>query len=107
MGASSARMVVRGQNILADAGLADLSEITSVRGQMCASCAGRAGTVPNGCLQTQMDLLKAAAEGAPFLCHAPHDGRICAGWIAMRAFIAANPLPAEALALIAKWEFSE
>ncbi len=48
--------------------------------ERCKSCAFRAGTVPNGCLQTQMDVLKAVIEKVPFLCH-QHDreGRICHG----------------------------
>lgn len=31
------------------------------------TCACQPGSVPNGCLQTQLDFLKAAAEGMPFL----------------------------------------
>jgi len=63
--------------------------------------------VPNGCMQTQLDLLKAAAEGQPFLCHAPMDGRICAGWASVRAQLGATPLPAAVLALLAKHEYSQ
>lgn len=51
----------------------------------CKSCAFRSGTVPNGCLQTQMDVLKAVIEKVPFKCH-QHDqkGQICHGWFAAR-----------------------
>lgn len=54
--------------------------------ERCKSCAFRAGTVPNGCLQTQLDALKAVLEQTPFACHAAHhkDGtpKLCAGWLA-------------------------
>lgn len=51
--------------------------------ERCPSCAFRAGTVPNGCVQTQMDALKCIVEGVPFLCH-QHDrkGMPCHGWFA-------------------------
>lgn len=49
----------------------------------CKSCAFTPGTVPNGCLQTQLDALKAVVENVPFLCH-QHDrkGSPCHGWFA-------------------------
>lgn len=54
--------------------------------ERCKSCAFRAGTVPNGCLQTQMDVLKAVFEKVPFFCHVDKyaDGsqKICHGWFA-------------------------
>lgn len=51
--------------------------------ERCSSCAFRAGTVPNGCLQTQMDVLKAVVERVPFLCHQnDRKGSICHGWFA-------------------------
>jgi hypothetical protein len=37
-----------------------------------------------------------AADGLPFRCHAPKDGRICAGWVRVRAELVTNPLPPEA-----------
>jgi len=77
-----------------------------LRAEMCSSCACRPGTVPNGCLQTQMDFLKSAHEGKPFRCHAPSDGRICTGWLYARAEIAANPLPPQAVALLDKWDYT-
>ncbi len=74
----------------------------------CKSCAFRAGTVPNGCLQTQMDALKAVVEDVPFLCH-QHDrqGSICHGWFAAGVGIRATeevkgPMPVQAVV----WEFS-
>jgi hypothetical protein len=51
----------------------------------CKSCAFRAGTVPNGCIQTQLDVTKAVIEDVPFLCHqADRKGQICHGWFAAR-----------------------
>lgn len=77
-----------------------------LRAEMCKTCACQPKTVPNGCLQTQMDFLKAATEGRPFLCHAPKDGRMCAGWVRARAELVANPLPTEAMKLIERWDYS-
>ena len=56
--------------------------------ERCKSCAFRHGTVPNGCLQTQMDAMKAVVEDVPFLCH-QHDrkGMPCHGWFAARVAI--------------------
>lgn len=77
----------------------------------CASCAFRAGTVPNGCFITAMDALKAVVEGDPFYCHhdLADDGSptaICAGWA-----IAVTSIDAAArkrlLPLTADWEFSK
>lgn len=50
----------------------------------CSSCAFRPGTVPNGCLQTQMDAFKSVLERVPFNCH-QHDrkGWPCHGWFAL------------------------
>ncbi len=105
MGQSAARLAELGRQRLQDLGL-DGVEGPGVRGEMCTTCACQAGSVPNGCLQTQMDFLKAAAEGHPFLCHAPMNGKICAGWVRARAELVARPLPAAALALLAKHEYS-
>jgi hypothetical protein len=54
--------------------------------ERCASCAFRPDAVPNGCLQTMLDALKAVAEDVPFLCHMgkPRHSRICHGWFAAR-----------------------
>lgn len=48
-------------------------------GERCKTCAFRAGTVPNGCAQTQLDISKCVAEGIPFYCH-QHQGELCHGW---------------------------
>lgn len=51
----------------------------------CKSCAFRLGTVPNGCIQTLMDAMKAVIEDVPFLCHqADRKGCPCHGWYAVR-----------------------
>lgn len=105
MGKSAARLAALGAKLLASDGLVDL-DLPMLRDDMCASCACRAGTVPNGCLQTQLDLLKSAADGKPFLCHAPLDGRMCAGWVRVRAAIVANPLPPAVLEFLARWQYS-
>lgn len=72
------------------------------------SCAFRAGTVPNGCIQTQMDVLKAVVERVPFLCH-QHDRKRtpCHGWIASQLAIhqaeaIKGPMPIKKT----PWEFS-
>jgi hypothetical protein len=57
------------------------------QGERCKTCAFRAGTVPNGCAQTQMDISKCAAEGIPFYCH-QHRGELCHGWIITRIGLA-------------------
>lgn len=52
--------------------------------ERCESCAFRKGTVPNGCVQTQMDAVKCVMEREPFFCHmGPNPGtEVCAGWFA-------------------------
>jgi hypothetical protein len=54
----------------------------------CDDCALRAGTTPNGCVSTLMDVLKCAVEGTPFFCHKGiKDGdepkRLCTGAIVL------------------------
>ena len=105
MGKNATRLAALGLQRLQAAGLADV-EAPMLRKEMCKTCACQPNTVPNGCLQTQLDFLKAAVEGTPFRCHAPMDGRMCAGWVRARAELVANPLPAEAMKLIEKWEYS-
>lgn len=72
--------------------------------ERCKSCAFRAGTVPNGCLQTMMDATKAALEQRPFACHVNHykDGRhkMCAGWLATQWGAADRPV------ITCPWNFS-
>lgn len=55
----------------------------------CASCAFRLGTIPNGCIETQADALKALMEGDPFYCHMqfPLGTVLCFGWYAARESI--------------------
>lgn len=105
MGKSAARLAKLGRARLVQMGLAAV-KAPRLRDEMCKTCACQPGSVPNGCLQTQMDFLKAAAEGRPFQCHSPLDGTLCAGWVRARAEIVANPLPPAAMALIAKWDYS-
>lgn len=105
MGKSAARLAVLGLERLQEAGLARLN-LPTLRDEMCKSCACRPGTVPNRCQQTQLDILKAAHEGKPFICHAPKDGRACAGWVRIRAELVANPLPPQVAALLAAHEYS-
>lgn len=105
MGKNATRLAALGLQRLQSYGLADV-EAQMLRADMCKTCACQPGTVPNGCLQTQLDFLKAAVEGRPFLCHAPKDGRMCAGWVRARAELVAKPLPPEALKLIEKWDYS-
>lgn len=72
--------------------------------ERCKSCAFRAGTVPNGCVQTMADAIKAMLEQKPFLCHVDHyaDGshKLCAGWLASQWGSADRPLVA------CPWDFS-
>lgn len=105
MGKNAARLAELGQARLAELGLNEVKG-PRLRGEMCKTCACRLGTVPNGCLQTQIDFLKAAAEGRPFQCHAPLDGTLCAGWVRARAELVANPPPLEAMALLEKLDYS-
>lgn len=105
LGKSAARLAELGGARLAEMGLADVQG-PRLRDDMCKTCACQLGSVPNGCLQTQLDFLKAAAEGTPFLCHAPLDGRICAGWVRARAELVANPMPTQLMALLAQHEYS-
>lgn len=105
MGQSASRIAALGLARMQAQGMTELG-LASLRDEMCKTCACQPGSVPNGCLQTQLDFLKAASEGRPFLCHAPMDGRICAGWARVRAELVANPLPAPAVALLARHTYS-
>lgn len=106
LGNLTARMAEAGEQCLSAAGLSGPQNLPGMRDDMCASCACRRGTVPNGCLQTQMDLIKAVVDGLPFICHAPRDGRLCAGWVRVRALHAATPLPAGVQEIVARWDYS-
>ncbi len=105
LGKSAARLAELGKTRLAEMGLAGLTG-PGLRGEMCKTCACQRGSVPNGCPQTQLDFFKAAAEGMPFLCHSPKNGQMCAGWVRVRAELVANPLPPEAMALLAAHDYS-
>lgn len=105
LGLLTADMARRGRERLEAQGLLGVA-IPNLRNEMCVSCACQPGTVPNGCLQTQLDLLKTVVEGKPFLCHAPNDGSLCAGWAGARAEHVARPLPAAVVALTNAWEYS-
>lgn len=106
LGTVSAKLYDRGRARLVSEGLGRLN-LPTMRDDKCASCACTAGTVPNGCLQTQLDLLKSVAEGKPFLCHAPKDGRMCAGYVGARAgFVQLGPFPPEMQQLLDGWEYS-
>lgn len=76
----------------------------------CKSCAFRLGTVPNGCIQTQSDALKAVTDDVPFMCHSDvKHGRftvICHGWFAVRRI--ADRYEARTGKVLPKspWEFS-
>lgn len=68
--------------------------------ERCKSCAFRIGTVPNGCLQTMADAIKAVSEGIPFLCHQdPARQTICYGWYVLRVLGRGRTMKAP-------WEFS-
>lgn len=105
IGDAMARTAQHGRTRLQAQCLAGIN-LPGMRDDMCPACACRPGTVPNGCLQTQLDLLKAVVQGDPFLCHAPKDGRMCAGWVAARAEHVARPLPKQAVELAEAWEYS-
>lgn len=105
MGKNAARLAELGQARLQALGL-DGIDAPMLRAEMCKTCACHLGSVPNGCLQTQMDFLKSAHEGKPFRCHSPMDGKMCAGWVRVRAELVANPLPPQAVALLEKWEYT-
>lgn len=75
--------------------------------ERCKSCAFRPGTVPNGCLQTQLDALKAVVEGVPFLCHQADRGRApCHGWFAARVAIREAEQRKGPLKVTCPWNFS-
>lgn len=105
MGKTAAGLAKLGLARLEEMGLANL-KTGALKDSMCKSCACKLGSVPNGCLQTQMDFLKSVVEGKPFLCHAPKDGKFCTGWVRVRAELVANPLPPQAVAMLDKWEYS-
>ena len=70
--------------------------------QRCASCAFRLGTVPNGCLQTQMDVMKSVLEQNAFFCHMTDrpGTKVCAGWFASVQAAKKHPK------VICPWDYS-
>lgn len=74
----------------------------------CKSCAFRLGTVPNGCLQTQLDALKAVVEDKLFMCHQQDRvGKVCHGWFAARVAIdRAEIARGSKFAAACPWDFS-
>ena len=76
--------------------------------ERCKSCAFTPGTVPNGCLQTQMDALKAVVEKVPFLCHQHgRKGMPCHGWFAAQVGMrVAEKKKGPAPVVACPWEFS-
>lgn len=68
--------------------------------ERCKTCAFREGTVPNGCIQTVADAMKAGLEDVPFLCHQGNPpATICFGWYAMRVRL-------RGLTMQCNWDFS-
>lgn len=87
--------------------LADAGELMlALEGEIavrCKTCAFRAGTVPNGCMQTQMDITKAVLEHHPFMCHVVKPGeerKVCNGWFAAMQIAKKQP-PSQC-----PWEYS-
>lgn len=76
--------------------------------ERCKSCAFRLNTVPNGCIQTQLDALKCVVEGVPFQCHqSDRGGHTCHGWFAGRvAMRLAEEARGVKLEMTCPWEFS-
>jgi hypothetical protein len=77
----------------------------------CTSCAFRAGTVPNGCFQTQSDVVKAVAENKLFMCHSFKDANgnprhVCHGWFAVRRVADRMEKATGTRMPAAPWEFS-
>ncbi|MBI3230974.1 MAG: hypothetical protein HYZ45_12605 [Burkholderiales bacterium] len=77
----------------------------------CKTCAFRAGTVPNGCAQTQSDVIKAVSDNVPFMCHAHKNShgqynRICHGWFAVRRIVNRKEKATGEKMPLAPWDFS-
>lgn len=76
----------------------DLLAKEGERDERCGTCAGRPGTVPAGCIQTQADFLKAVSEDVPFMCHAHETNgkfdRVCHAWFAARWLMQGKTIPA-------------
>lgn len=95
---------------LADAECANLAK-QGEEDERCKTCAFRAGTVPNGCIQTQSDAMKAVVEDVPFMCHAHknasgHYNKICFGWFAVRCIADRREKATGEKLPPVSWEFS-
>lgn len=84
MGAHIARLIQPGIDALIAEGEPD---------ERCKTCAFRAGTVPNGCVQTLADAVKCLMEGdRRFVCHQdPQHQKVCHGYFAGRFMSADKP----------------
>lgn len=93
---------------LADRAVVELAERDGEADERCKSCAFTFGTVPNGCLQTQMDVTKAVVEKKLFMCHqSDRKGWPCHGWYALTAVISEREKLKGALPVsTCPWEFS-
>lgn len=62
-----------------------IARLTPVVPEMCASCAFRAGTFPNQCLETVLGAVECVIDGKTFYCHVKTTpgGRemVCAGFL--------------------------
>lgn len=96
---------------LADKGAALLA-VEGESDERCKTCAFTRGTVPNGCIQTQMDAMKSVIEKVPFYCHArfnPNGSmQLCHGWYAANVAVGRVERARGSVFPIDKcpWEFS-
>lgn len=59
---------------------------------LCKTCAFRKDSVPNGCVQTQMDILKALKEKDSFYCHdTRRKHEVCDGFFAALLLLTRHP----------------
>ena len=71
--------------------------------ERCQSCALRAGTFPNGCESTLMDVIKCLSEFELFYCHETKSDKkpVCAGYMTLLSEAAADAKP-----FPVPWDFS-
>lgn len=90
---------------LSDSEIKKLEE-KGVADERCKTCAFRAGTVPNGCIQTQADAMKCVMEGHLFICHQDlKNQKPCFGYMTARASIIKKN-GGEDVRIKMPWEFS-
>lgn len=78
------KAIGRRMSQMADDGVLILELEGESTDKRCATCAFRIGTVPNGCILTQADVLKAFSQGDKlFTCHV-NKGETCYGFYAAR-----------------------